>query len=494
VTLDNGAWLVMAAAAALSACSSETDAADDTDGTAAEAADGSAPRTADGTAPRTDGGAPWEGDGTVSPSAETGADGAPSTRIPPMPEGSPSVLVGWYSAGWGRADSSSDEYFESMRSAGVNFFVTNQPSTFTDGNALLAYLDKAAARGMKVVLGLPSDALVDTDPSLGKLRTFVTAVKDHPALWGYNVDEPDGGSVSAAQMASAYAVLKSVDSTHPLENKVLSSGYNPYCDFTGQASAYAPSMDLGGRDVYPIGPNDDPVKYNYYPLHPPSDEFTIAVPKDPHGAGGAFVATLIADDCATQAKVESKLPPIIDLQGVGTAAGYRDPTYLETRYMLFTTIIRDVSGVAFWVDYKAFDTPVLRTVNAVIREASQVGTYLRAGTFGDPGVAVSEPKVGYRAARVGKTMVVVAVNESEKGDQPLSGTLPSPPPTFPAVTFTLPAGLVATRVEVVLDGLDVGTGSYAARTLPLSRTAQGRYAFADAFSPYAVHIYGIDVE
>jgi hypothetical protein len=36
----------------------------------------------------------------------------------------------------------------------------------------------------------------------------------------------------------------------------------------------------------------------YYPLHPPSDEFTIAIPKVPQGAGGAFLATLVADDCA----------------------------------------------------------------------------------------------------------------------------------------------------------------------------------------------------
>jgi hypothetical protein len=486
--VKTGVWLTVATAVAAAACSSSTDGAQDIATT-----DGATPSVADGATVVTDGDAPRGTDAATVPS-EVGADGAAPTGIPPMPEGSPSVLVGWYTAGWERADSSSDSYFASMTSAGVNFFVTNQPATLTDDKSLLAYLDKAQARGLKVVLGLPADALVDVDPNLAKLRAFVAAVKDHAALWGYNVDEPDGGSVSAAQMAKAYGVLKSIDATHPLENKVLSSGYNPYCDFAGQAPAYAPSMDLGGRDVYPIGPNDDPTTYNYYPLHPPSDEFTIAVPKQPHGAGGAFLATLIADDCATQAKVEKKLGPIIDLQGVGTAAGYRDPTYLETRYMLFTTLIRDVSGVAFWVDYKAFDTPVLGTVNSVIREASAVGTYLSAGTFGDPRVAVSEPKIGYRAATAGKTMVIVAVNESEKGDQPLSGTLASPPPTFASVTFTLPAGAVATRVEVVLDGLDASTGSYAPRSLPLSRTVQGRYEFADAFSPYAVHVYSIALE
>jgi len=343
------------------------------------------------------------------------------------------------------------------------------------------------------VLGLPADTLTDTDPALGKLQSFVDAVKGHPALWGYNVDEPDGGSVSAAQMARAYGVLKATDSNHPLENKILDSGYSPYCDFAGHAAGYAPYMDLGGRDVYPIVPNDDPAKYNYYPLHPPSDEFTIAVPKVPAGAGGAFLATLIADDCATQSKVEGKLPPIIDLQGVGTSAGYRDPTYLETRYMLFTTLVRDVSGVAFWVDYKSFGTPVRGTVNSVIQEASRVGAYLKAGIFGDPSVGVSESKIGYRVATLGNALVIVAVNESEKGDQPLSGTLPSPPPTFPSVTFTLPAGLRPASVHVALDGLDEATGEYTARSLPLSAGADGRYRFSDTFLPYKVHVFSIDL-
>jgi hypothetical protein len=429
--------------------------------------------------------------------ASDGAAGPSPNGIPPAPPGSPSVLVGWYTAGWNRSDSSSDAYFQSLADAGANFLITNQPATETGDpgfSSLIAYLDKAASHHVQVVLGLPMDTLQDTDPNLGKLKSFVTAVKGHPALWGYNVDEPDGGSVSAAQMAKAYGALKSIDSKHPLENKVLNSGYSPYCDFTGQAPGYAPYMDLGGRDVYPIGPNSDPTKYNYYPLHPPSDEFTIAVPKQPHGAGGAFLATLIADDCAAQAKAESKLPPIIDLQGVGTGAGYRDPTYLETRYMLFTTLIRDVSGVAYWVDYKAFNTPVQGTVNSVIKEATQVGAYLKAGTFGDPSVTVTEPRIGYRAAHLGSAMVIFAVDESEKGDQPLSGTLPAPPPTFPKVTFTLPSGLKAASVDVALDALDEGTGKYAARSLALSQNPQDRYEFTDAFTPYQVHIYNVTLQ
>jgi hypothetical protein len=426
-----------------------------------------------------------------------GAAGAPPSGIPPAPPGSSSVLVGWYTAGWNRSDSSSDAYFQSLADAGANFLITNQPATETGDagfSSLLAYLDKAASHHVQVVLGLPVDALQDTDPNLGKLQSFVTAVKGHPALWGYNVDEPDGGSVSAAQMANVYGVIKSIDSKHPLENKVLNSGYSPYCDFSGQAAGYAPYMDLGGRDVYPIGPNDDPTKYNYYPLHPPSDEFTIAVPKQPHGAGGAFLATLIADDCAAQAKVESKLPPIIDLQGVGTGAGYRDPTYLETRYMLFTTLIREVSGVAYWVDYKAFNTPVQGTVNSVIREASQVGAYLKAGAFGDPSVGVTDARIGYRAAQLGNAMVIVAVDESEKGDQPLSGTLPAPPPTLPMVTFTLPSVLKAVNVDVALDALDQSTGKYIPRSIGLSQNAEGRYQFTDAFTPYQVHIYNVTLQ
>jgi hypothetical protein len=431
--------------------------------------------------------------------APTG-DGAPSvppSGIPPAPPGYPSVLVGWYTAGWNRSDSSSDAYFQSLADAGVNFLLTNQPATESGDPgfaSLLAYLDKASTHRIRVALGLPLDALQDADPNLGKLRSFVNAVKGHPALWGYNVDEPDGGSVSAVQMGNVYGVLKSLDPMHPLEDKLLNSGYSPYCDFSGKAPGYAPSMDLGGRDVYPIKPNNDPANYNYYPLYPPSDEFTIAIPKQPHGAGGAFLATLIADDCAAQAKVEGKLPPVLDLQGVGTAAGYRDPTYLETRYMLFTTIVRDVSAVAYWVDYKAFNTPVQGTVNSVISEASQVGAYLKAGTFADPSVAVTEAAIGYRAARLGNTMVIVAVDESEKGDQSLSGTLPAPPPTFPAVTFSLPSGLRATRVDLALDGLDQSTGKYAQRALPLTQNAQGRYQFTDAFTPYQVHIYNVTMK
>jgi hypothetical protein len=121
-----------------------------------------------------------------------------------------------------------------------------------------------------------------------------------------------------------------------------------------------------------------------------------------------------------------------------------------------------------------------------------VGAYLKAGTFHDSSVTVSEAKVGYRVGRYGSTMVIVAVNESEKDDQPLSGSLPTPPPTYSDVSFTLPAGVVAMSVDVALDGLN--GGAYTARSSPVTRTAGSRSQFTDTFAPYAVHIYSVQLQ
>jgi hypothetical protein len=124
----------------------------------------------------------------------------------------------------------------------------------------------------------------------------------------------------------------------------------------------------------------------------------------------------------------------------------------------------------------------------VIGEASALGPAFRSGTFGDPALTVSEPRVGYRTATYGGAFYVFAVNESAADQQ--FAAQPSAP-GFTGVDFALPAGSHATTVEAVSDGYDPATKTYAQRALPLTADGTGRLHFKDDFPPYAVHLYRV---
>ncbi len=98
--------------------------------------------------------------------------------------------------------------------------------TATDEEAL-AYLEAARRSGLRVLMGIPQEAVLKED--LAVIEKRVRALKDHPALFGWQLfDEPENaatlaevygkgqGAVSPESFRRAYQTIKRIDPRHPV--------------------------------------------------------------------------------------------------------------------------------------------------------------------------------------------------------------------------------------------------------------------------------------
>ncbi|MCX7997212.1 MAG: hypothetical protein N2691_05695 [Patescibacteria group bacterium] len=156
--------------------------------------------------------------------------------------------------------------------------------------------------------------------------------------------------------------------------------------------------------------------------------------------------------------------------GSANGNGLRDLTIPEYRWHVFSAVVLGADAFLFY-DANDADSAVYNRVTQMIREVRAIGDQMYAGVTNGGGVSASVPQSSlvYRyGVRNGKG-VLLAVNIADYQVSNNGQRLPS-------VTFTLPAGTVASKVNVLNEN----------RSIPVTNGS-----FTDAFDPFAVHIYEI---
>ncbi len=114
--------------------------------------------------------------------------------------------LGWYGLSWYYSTGSAQTLplIESAQH-GFDYVMPYAPADYASNLEILDYLDTAHALGVKVMID------THTNP-VYKVTSIVNLVKDHPAVYGYYVeDEPAWRGISAAEVISKYNAIKAAD-------------------------------------------------------------------------------------------------------------------------------------------------------------------------------------------------------------------------------------------------------------------------------------------
>ena len=275
---------------------------------------------------------------------------------------------------------------------GFNLMSPYQPNDPGSLGQRLAYLDRAAAVGMKVHYqlldvtgggGVYSGAApeIPYDRREQWLRTEIEAVRGHPALlaW-YIADEPGLRGVDPGQLQRLYESVRELDPYHPVTMVFLNAG---------AAQRFAAAVDVAMVDPYPI-------------------------PNAPPASIGPAVA-------AARRGPGARMPVWLVGQAFGGGEHWtREPTARELRLMTWLAIVEGATGVQYFIRHGLSGFPKSPAAWAAAGRAAQevqaLTPYLLSRE--PPPLALPSPE-GVRAAawRHGGETVIAAVNT---GNQPLA--------------------------------------------------------------------------
>ncbi len=303
------------------------------------------------------------------------------------------------------------------------------------------FLDEAQNQGIQVIVSLTIASDTPYDMSSSEFTDVINAFKNHPALYGwYLADEPElhpNSHYYLDQDPGYYHLCKTADPNHPVF--IVHSGY--------AKSAFVDVADLVGSDFYPsdMGP---PTELNTfvlmsYDVWSDGLQFTEQFNKD------GFVA--VAQGFGKQSHISA----------------YRDLTYSEYRYHVFTAVVQGVEKILFWYDAWA-NSYIQDLVTQMIGQVQSIGAEMNNGRTFDLQIQVTESqdRLVYRYGTDGNSHVILAVNIANYRSG--NGI------TLSNVRFTLPSGIQTSQVEVLDEN----------RTLAVINGV-----FSDNFNRFEVHAY-----
>jgi hypothetical protein len=244
----------------------------------------------------------------VAPSVSNAA----STPATPLPVDFP---IGWYD---GMSSATLAKQARDGMTASLGYYGTN-------GRPDL-YLNAAQTAGVKSFVEIPRPLVKAVD--VAAVRRYVSTYKGYPGLLGwYLADEPSiqqsVGPLSGPNATRLYNAIKAEDPNHPV------------------AIAFA-----SREDTTPYLAAFDVLMHDHYPFTAPSPEFKglsgWGYRTSQFGAiakrnGKAFLPV-------TQAFGGTNEEPVL---------GFRLPTPLEERYMLYSAVQAGANGLFFWVYYRS---------------------------------------------------------------------------------------------------------------------------------------------
>jgi hypothetical protein len=250
----------------------------------------------------------------------------------------------------GLVDVDNPKDFPEIAAAGFNVvqsyrFEGIPPWGWTDTEAI-KYLDAAQKAGLKVQVGIPQEAVQNPDVAdeqdLAVIQQRARAVKDHPALWGYQLyDEPENPgwrkfAIHPTNFNNAYHAIKQLDTVHPILTSAAGAIDDTY-PYLG--------VDIMMLQYLMLPPGSYPAPWdkleNLREAHRSSFETLVSKHKP-------FVFTVQAYNLAND---PTMWPGILKYnpEAVG-----RYPTREEMRFIAYSGIIRGAKGI-FFVSYKFYD-------------------------------------------------------------------------------------------------------------------------------------------
>jgi len=297
------------------------------------------------------------GGGTVPvPPAASEASAPVGVDFPRRPwrdaeTGRPFFPLAWFSYQSDEAD------LDELAAQGANLvlFVNAPADVDTDEQTtcnivrMLRYLDHARSRGMKVLVQTSAwhgGHARNDSAEIARQRRWIEAVRDHPALFGYQLyDEPEYAAgyslgVEARNRLREFSTAltrtrESLRAWDPKPHRMISVVFNlvPLSTWT----EYLPAVDSFQVDRYPLD----------------KDQAYFGHRGD---WGPLMMAGSMAHGAAALHRHSHLLNPSPCMQGVGsehTESGmlgvWRNPLYDETRYMAYSSFTVGAWGVFHWI-------------------------------------------------------------------------------------------------------------------------------------------------
>jgi len=190
-------------------------------------------------------------------------------------------------------------------------------------------LDDAKANNMKVLVHMCNFFRNEAN-DIESLKLVVSALKNHPAVFGWYIgDEPSGSGIYASpeELKVAYDTIKEIDKNHPV---VL-------LDFTpSKFSEYGKACDIFASDPYPI----------------------------PDGN-----INQVADWAEKTYAASQTNSALICLQGQGKPFLTRHPTFEEQKQMLDMALENGAQSIGWWCESTLLETDYFNKMNELTTHA-----------------------------------------------------------------------------------------------------------------------------
>ena len=292
-----------------------------------------------------------------------------------------------------------------------------------------AYLDRAAAANIKVVIEIPRDDVKRKRTE--QVIQFVRELKSHPATYGwYLYDEPKPTTITPDDLKQIYQAIKAEDPKH-----TIAIAFNRLF----RIPQYFEAFDVAMYDKYPVLYNS-PEFAGFY-----NDTFK------------KLVDTAVS---LTQGKDFWYIVQGYGENKDGTPRNNkRLPTMAEERYMVYCTILARVDGLFFWAHYVSQQQWIDSVLTPIIKELQN---YLPAITQKalDKKLAIDNSAIQAKIYQDPDTqdLLLIAINHSDR----------------------------KLTTAIALEDIEAKSAQFVAedRSIDLSQKT-----LSDTFEPYAVHIY-----
>ena len=367
----------------------------------------------------------WESDRDPMTSPETmSSDFISKNFTESLPYGFP---LGWYDAIKNLSTPAK------IANEGINLVI---PYTGKgDAQEVRAYLDRAAAAGIKVLVDIPRDSV--RKGHTVRITKFVKQLKNHPALFGwYLFDEPGFISLSPNLLQKFYQAIKLEDPKHPIAVAFAK---------LDNVRNYTRSVDI--------------VMYSNYPCRYNEPEF--------HNFQNSTFPTL-AREAKFLARERKTFWFILQAYGEdkhGRPNKYRRrfPTAAEERYMLYSAVLANTDGLFFWTHYRSRQNWINSVMTPLVRELQGYLPAIKTAALRRK-LAIANPKIQASLYRDPTTqnLLLIAVNHNDSQ--------------------------IETTVRI-----RENTRAQSANVLTENRVVNlADRTFSDTFEPYGVHIYQIN--